>query len=89
MSNICSLTLTPIEFDILWLLCENRGKVISSEELFEKGTLKPIDHYAYCFTGDGCLMEGVAQEAISVAGNLKLSKLIMLYDKNDITKTIN
>ena len=30
------LTLTPIEFDILWLLCENRGKVISSEELFEK-----------------------------------------------------
>ena len=29
------LTLTPIEFDILWLLCENRGKVISSEELFE------------------------------------------------------
>ncbi len=30
------LTLTPTEFDILWLLCENRGKVISSEELFEK-----------------------------------------------------
>ena len=30
------LTLTPIEFDILWLLCENRGKGISSEELFEK-----------------------------------------------------
>lgn len=34
--NEVSLTLTPIEFDILWLLCENRGKVISSEELFEK-----------------------------------------------------
>lgn len=33
--NERSLTLTPIEFDILWLLCENRGKVISSEELFE------------------------------------------------------
>lgn len=33
--NEVSLTLTPIEFDILWLLCENRGKVISSEELFE------------------------------------------------------
>ena len=34
--NEVPLTLTPIEFDILWLLCENRGKVISSEELFEK-----------------------------------------------------
>ena len=34
--NEKSLTLTPIEFEILWLLCENRGKVISSEELFEK-----------------------------------------------------
>ncbi len=33
--NEASLTLTPIEFDILWLLCDNRGKVISSEELFE------------------------------------------------------
>ena len=34
--NEVPLTLTPIEFDVLWLLCENRGKVISSEELFEK-----------------------------------------------------
>ena len=34
--NEVPLTLTPIEFDILWLLCENRGKVISSEELFQK-----------------------------------------------------
>jgi len=52
---------------------------------FAKGNLSPVNHYTYCFTGDGCLMEGVAQEAISIAGNLKLSKLIMLYDKNDIT----
>ena len=34
--NEVPLTLTPIEFDILWILCENRGKVISSEELFER-----------------------------------------------------
>lgn len=64
------------------------GLAIAEEFLrnkFEKGSLKPIDHYTYCFTGDGCLMEGVAQEAISIAGNLKLNKLIMLYDKNDIT----
>lgn len=52
---------------------------------YGKGNLSPINHYTYCFTGDGCLMEGVAQEAISIAGNLKLNKLIMLYDKNDIT----
>lgn len=52
---------------------------------FAKGNLKPINHYTYCLTGDGCLMEGVAQEAISIAGNLKLNKLILLYDKNDIT----
>lgn len=45
----------------------------------------PIDHYTYCFCGDGCLMEGVAQEAVSLAGNLRLNKLILLYDKNDIT----
>ena len=52
---------------------------------FKKGNLSPVDNYTFCFTGDGCLMEGVAQEAISIAGNLKLNKLILLYDKNDIT----
>ncbi len=64
------------------------GFAIAEEFLrnkFAKGNLSPIDHYTYCFTGDGCLMEGVAQEAISIAGNLKLSKLILLYDRNDIT----
>lgn len=44
-----------------------------------------IDHYTYCFCGDGCLMEGVALEAISLAGHLKLNKLIMLYDYNRVT----
>jgi transketolase len=52
---------------------------------YEKGNLKPISHFTYCFVGDGDLMEGVAQESISLAGHLKLSKLIMCYDKNDIT----
>lgn len=52
---------------------------------FKKDNFSPINHYTYCFTGDGCLMEGVAQEAISIAGNLKLNKLIMLYDRNNIT----
>ncbi len=44
-----------------------------------------FDNYTYCFAGDGCLMEGVAQEAISLAGTLKLNKLILLYDYNNIT----
>ncbi len=44
-----------------------------------------IDNYTYCFAGDGCLMEGVAQEALSLAGTLKLNKLIVLYDCNKIT----
>lgn len=44
-----------------------------------------INNTIYCFCGDGCLMEGVAQEAISLAGNLGLDNLILLYDCNKIT----
>ena len=44
-----------------------------------------INNYTYCLAGDGCLMEGVAQEACSLAGTLALNKLILLYDSNDVT----
>ena len=44
-----------------------------------------VDHRTYVIAGDGCLMEGVSQEAITLAGHLKLSKLIVLWDDNNIT----
>lgn len=54
-------------------------------ERFNSVGFSIIDNYTYCLAGDGCLMEGVTQEACSLAGNLNLNKLILLYDSNEVT----
>ncbi len=52
---------------------------------FNREGFNIVDHYTYVLTGDGCLQEGIQYEAASLAGTLKLGKLICIYDKNDIT----
>ncbi|MBE5742183.1 MAG: transketolase [Clostridiales bacterium] len=64
------------------------GMAIAETKLaseFNKDGYPIVDHYTYALCGDGCLQEGIAYEAASLAGTLKLGKLIVLYDKNDIT----
>ena len=53
--------------------------------IFNKDNYEVFDHYVYVLCGDGDMQEGVTQEAISLAGNLNLNKLIVLYDANDVT----
>ena len=52
---------------------------------FNKEGYSVVDHYTYALGGDGCMMEGINYEAFSLAGTLKLNKLIVLYDSNKIS----
>ena len=58
-------------------------KVLAAQ--FNREGHEIVDHYTYCFLGDGCLMEGISHEVSSLAGTQKLGKLIAFYDDNGIS----
>ncbi|MDI3335941.1 transketolase [Defluviimonas aestuarii] len=61
------------------------GFAMAEESLRARFGKKVVDHYTWVIAGDGCLMEGISHEAIGLAGMQKLSKLIVLWDNNDIS----
>ncbi len=61
------------------------GFAMAEEHLRAVWGRRVIDHYTWCIAGDGCLMEGISQEAIALAGRQELSRLIVLFDDNGIT----
>lgn len=64
------------------------GMAIAERRLaaeFNRPGFPVVDHYTYVYAGDGCLMEGITAEVSSLAGHLKLGRLICLYDDNGIT----
>jgi transketolase len=64
------------------------GMAIAEKTLaaqFNRDGFSVVDHFTYCFLGDGCLMEGISHEVCSLAGTLKLGKLVAFYDDNGIS----
>ena len=61
------------------------GMAIAEAKLAAEFGSDVVDHHTWCLAGDGCLMEGISQEAIALAGHLKLNKLTLIWDNNSIT----
>jgi transketolase len=61
------------------------GMAMAEQHLNTRFGDELVDHYTWVIAGDGCLMEGVSHEAIHLAGRLKLNKLIVIYDNNNVT----
>jgi transketolase len=61
------------------------GMAVAEAKLAAEFGSDLVDHHTWCLAGDGCLMEGISQEAIAMAGHLKLNKLTIIWDNNDIT----
>jgi len=61
------------------------GMAIAERMMEARHGHEVVDHHTYVFAGDGCLMEGISHEAVSLAGHLGLGKLILLFDDNEIS----
>src|SRR5918911_3439021 len=61
------------------------GMALAERHLAAEFGKELVDHHTYVFCGDGCLMEGISHEALSLAGHLRLNKLILIYDDNHVS----